>query len=427
MAKDSLVPDEVSIDGLADRVQDGLCAIEDPVSGGNVLESGLVTQVSVDERTVHVSASLAELEEPIADDIAEALRRTALSTPGVEQATIEGEVQSPDETAAERVDGPANVDTVIAVASAKGGVGKTTVATQLARALATGTDRDVGLFDADLYGPNVPDLLDLDGPVSATAEGRAEPITAGELVTMSVGLIANDEPLAWRGAMAHEAVSELFEDTAWGELETLVVDLPPGTGDIVLTALQSLPIDGAVLVTTPHPTSVDDTSRSATLFEENGIPLLGTVVNMREFACECGRDHDLFPDANIEQALEQPVLCELPFEERIRDFGGDVPAEIVTLADAVRDRLDEIVDLSVPAHALDLRGLPRPIRREQVIEEFRATEPGETTYLLTDADPSSLETELATAVGADDASGDAFERSVVRRRAPNEWVMAVVR
>ncbi|ELY89806.1 P-loop NTPase [Natrinema altunense] len=425
MAKHDIVPDDVPTDGLAERVRDGLRAVEDPDLGSDVLESGLVTDVSVDERVVRIGADLTGLDDPTAEDVTEALRRRALSTPGVERATIEGE--TPDAGADDAIDGPAGVDTVIAVASAKGGVGKTTVSTQLARALAADPDRDVGIFDADLYGPNVPELLDLEGPVSANAAGDAEPIDAGDLTAMSVGLIANDEPLAWRGAMAHEAVSELFEDTAWGDLDTLVVDLPPGTGDIVLTALQSLPIDGAVLVSTPHPTSVGDTSRSATLFEENGVPLLGTVVNMRGFTCDCGREHDLFPDTDVEAALDQPVLCDLPFDERVRDFGDDVPPEALELADAVRERLAAVGDLSVPDHALDLRGLPKPIRHEQATAEFRATEPGETFYLLNDHDPSPLAAELVGAVGREGPPGDAFEEYAVRRRAPDEWVLAVTR
>ncbi|AGB32277.1 chromosome partitioning ATPase [Natrinema pellirubrum DSM 15624] len=424
MAKDDIVPDEVPTDDLAARVREGLRAVDDPDLGTDVLESGLVTDVSAEGGAVRIAADLAGFDEPTAEDVTEAMRRRALSTPGVERATVEGE---PTGAADDDIDGAAGVDTVIAVASAKGGVGKTTVSTQLARALAADPDRDVGIFDADLYGPNVPELLDLEGPVSANADGDAEPIEAGDLTAMSVGLIANDEPLAWRGAMAHEAVSELFEDTAWGELDTLVVDLPPGTGDIVLTALQSLPIDGAVLVSTPHPTSVGDTSRSATLFEENGVPLLGTVVNMRGFSCECGREHDLFPEADVEAALDQPVLCDFPFDERVREFDDDVPPEACELAAAVDERLEAVGDLSVPDHALDLRGLPKRIRHEQATEEFRATEPGETFYLINDHDPSPLANELVSAVDREGAPGDAFAEYQVRRQAPDEWVMAVAR
>jgi ATP-binding protein involved in chromosome partitioning len=136
-----------------------------------------------------------------------------------------------------RTPGLADVERVIAVASAKGGVGKTTVATHLACALAS-DDRDVGVFDADIHGPNVPGLLDVEGPIYSDDAGNALPVATGPLDVMSVDLMSEGAPLAWRGAMAHEALSDLFENTAWGDLDTLVVDLPPGTGDVILTTLQ---------------------------------------------------------------------------------------------------------------------------------------------------------------------------------------------
>ena len=410
---------------LGDRVRDALTAVEDPDLGSNVVESGLVTDVAAREGAATITVDLAGFDEATAEEVTETLRREALSTPGVERATVEGE--TPDEATEEGLDRPSGVDTVLAVASAKGGVGKTTVSTQLARALAADPGRDVGVFDADVYGPNVPELLDLDGPVSANDEGEAEPLESDGLAAMSVGLIANHAPIAWRGAMAHEAVSELFEDTAWGDLDALVIDLPPGTGDVVLTALQTLPVDGAVLVTTPYPTSVSDTGRSATLFEENGVPVLGTVVNMAGFTCDCGREHDLFPDADVAAELDQPVLCELPFDEAVRDPSADVPEEVATLADDALDRLDERESFEVPDHALDLRGLPPNIRHEQAVEEFRAVEPGETFYLVNDHDPSPLASLLADAVGYDGPLDEAFDGCDVRRRGPDEWVMAVAR
>jgi len=410
---------------LVDRVRDALTAVEDPDHGANVVESGLVSDVTVQERAATITVDLAGFDETTAEEVTEALRREALSTPGVERAAVEGE--TPDEAAEERLDRPGGVDTVVAVASAKGGVGKTTVSTQLAKALAADPNRDVGLFDADVYGPNVPELLDLEGPVSANAAGEAEPLDSGGLTAMSVGLIANDAPIAWRGAMAHEAVTELFEDTDWGDLDALVVDLPPGTGDVVLTAFQTLPVDGAVLVTTPYPTSVSDTARSASLFEENGVPVLGTVVNMAGFTCDCGREHDLFPDTDVAAELDQPVLCELPFNEWVRNPNGGVPKEMATLADDVLERLDGREAFEVPDHALDIRGLPPNIRHEQAVEEFRALESGETFYLVNDHDPSPLASMLADAVGYDGPLAEAFDRCDVRRRGPDEWVMAVSR
>jgi len=411
-------------DDTAERVREAVAAVEDPDLGTSAVDSGLVTDVSVVEGVATITVDLAGFDAGTAEDATEALRREALSTPGVDRAQVEGDTPDGKTDGVER---PEGIDTVIAVASAKGGVGKTTVSTQLALALAADEDRDVGLFDADLYGPNVPELLDLEGPVSANDEGDADPIEADGIAAMSVGLIANDAPLAWRGAMAHEAVTELFEDAAWGDLDVLVVDLPPGTGDIVLTTLQGLPVDGAVLVSTPYPTSVADTGRSATLFEENAVPVLGTVVNMRGFTCDCGREHDLFPDADVEADLDAPVLAELPFDERVRDIGGTVPDEFAALAGQVMARADEVDGVDVPEHALDVRGLPPQVRHEQAVEEFKALDPGETFYLVNDHDPSPLAAMLAEVVGGAESPDDAFERYDVRREAPDEWVMAVSR
>jgi len=411
-------------DDPSERVREAVAAVEDPDLGTSAVESGLVTDVTVADGVATITVDLAGFDPETAEEVTEALRREALSTPGVERAQVEGD--TPDD-GGDGVDRPDGVDTVIAVASAKGGVGKTTVSTQLARALAADDDRDVGLFDADLYGPNVPELLGLDGPVTADDDGNARPIERDGLVAMSVGLIANDAPLAWRGAMAHDAVTELFEDTAWGDLDALVVDLPPGTGDIVLTALQGLPVDGAVLVSTPYPTSVADTARSATLFQENAVPVLGTVVNMDGFTCDCGREHDLFPDADLESELDAPVLADLPFDERVREVDGPVPEEFAALAGRVTARVEEEHDVEVPDHALDIRGLPPQVRHEQAVEEFKALSPGETFYLVNDHDPSPLAAMLAEVVGDEASPDEAFERYDVRRQAPDEWVMAVSR
>jgi ATP-binding protein involved in chromosome partitioning len=422
MSEHDTAADKRSTD-TAERVLDALAAVEDPDLGTSAVETGLVTDVSVVEGVATVTVDLAGFDAETAEDVTEALRREALSTPGVERAQVGAD--TPD--GSDGVERPEGIDTVIAVASAKGGVEKTTVSTQLARALAADRERDVGLFDADLYGPNVPELLGLEGPVTANDEGDAEPVEADGVAAMSVGLIANDAPIAWRGAMAHEAVSELFEDAAWGDLDALVVDLPPGTGDIVLTTLQGLPVDGAVLVTTPYPTSVGDTGRSATLFEENAVPVLGTVVNMRGFTCDCGREHDLFPDADVEADLDAPVLAELPFDERVRDIGGTVPDEFAALAGQVMARADEVDGVDVPEHALDVRGLPPQVRHEQAVEEFEALDPGETFYLVNDHDPSPLAAMLAEVAGGAESPDEAFERYDVRRKAPDEWVMAVSR
>jgi ATP-binding protein involved in chromosome partitioning len=435
---------------IEDDVEDAIASVEDPDFGASVLDAGLVTDVAVAESVATISVDLAGADPEAAEEVAEAIRREAFEVAGIEQVRVEGE--TPDaagrETGAHGGAGDARgrdadsvlpeFDHVVAVGSAKGGVGKTTVATHLARALAD--DYDVGLFDADIHGPNVPEMVGVEGPVEATDDGRAEPAEVDGMEVMSVGLIASDAPLAWRGAMAHDALTELLEATAWSDRDVLVVDLPPGTGDVVLTMLQEVPVAGSVLVTTPFPTSLSDTGRSAALLEENGVPVVGAAVNMRGFTCEnCGHDHDLYGDGDPEEELGVEVLAELPFDrglqspgERAADAGAErptvTPGPIADLAESVGEFLerDDAGPVSVPESALDVRGLPPRIRHEQVGEEFRALDAGEEFFVVNDHDPSPLVQMLAGEFDGKSAE-EVFETFEVHRRAPDEWVLEVER
>jgi ATP-binding protein involved in chromosome partitioning len=371
-----------------------LRTVTDPDLGDDVVSAGLVTDVTVDDGVVTLSVELAGLAPETAEDIVEQMRSVVLGLAGVEQVRVDGEEPGTD---AEMADVGIGTDRIVAVASAKGGVGKSTVATSLARGLAE-RGEDVGIFDADIHGPNVPQLLDAEGPVVATDDGHAAPVDAAGLSVMSIGLLDNDAPIAWRGAMAHEALLDLLTDTAWDDLDTLVVDLPPGTGDIVLTTLQDVPVDGVVLVTTPYPTAVDDTGRSATLFRENGVPILGAVVNMAGFTCPtCGDDHDLFGHDDID--LDVPILADLPFDDSMRNPTTALPEKITSLAASVDESLAD-AGFDVPESALDVSGLPAGIRLELVTDEFAALDPGEDLTVVTDQHPDSL----LAALGADGPS-----------------------
>jgi ATP-binding protein involved in chromosome partitioning len=432
---------------VAKRVEDALDEVADPDFGVNVVDAGLVTDVSVDDGTATLSVDLAGADPEQAEEVVESARSAAFGVEGIEHVRVEGETPEagsgrtgPGDGRAHSGDGHGvslpSVEHVIAVGSAKGGVGKTTVATHLARALAD--DYNVGLFDADIHGPNVPELIGVEGPAEATDDGRAEPKSADGIEVMSVGLVANDAPLAWRGAMAHDALTELLEDTAWSDLDVLVVDLPPGTGDVVLTTLQEVPVSGALLVTTPFPTSLSDTGRSAALFEENGVPVAGAAVNMAGFACEeCGHDHDLYGETDPKDELGVPVLAELPFDRAVQNPGsgsksgagsGSIPQPVEVVADGVTELLesDDLGPVSVPDSALDVRGLPPRIRHEQVGEEFRALGPGEEFYVVNDHDPSPLAQMLAGEF-ADESADEAFDTCEVHRRAPDEWVLELQR
>ncbi|WP_434531664.1 P-loop NTPase (plasmid) [Haloarcula sp. NS06] len=364
-----------------DAVRDALRTVSVPDGDENVVAAGLVSSVTVTDGAVTVDPTLSGMEPATADTLTDRMRTAVLECGGVEEVRVETDVAEPDHGTV--VPG---VDRIIAVASAKGGVGKTTVATQLARGLAASGER-VGLFDADVYGPNTPELLDIAGPLGSTDDGRAEPVEIDGLQVVSVGLIANDEPMAWRGAMAHEAVEKLLTDAAW-DVDTLVLDLPPGTGDIVLTTLQSFPVDGAVFVTTPFPTAASDTERSTALFREEGVPVLGAVVNMAGFTCPtCGDDHAPF---GSDPTLSADVLAKLPIDESLRSTEGDVPEAFRDLGDDVREAIVDRTTVTVPETALDLRGVPDRARIEQVRTEFGALAPGESLHLVTDTRPGNV-------------------------------------
>ena len=233
---------------------------------------------------------------------------------------------------------------VIAVASGKGGVGKSTVAVNLAAGLSEMGAR-VGLFDADIYGPNVPRMVAADQRPQATPEEKIVPPEKYGMKLMSMDfLVGQDDPVIWRGPMVHKILTQLFEDVEWGALDYMVVDLPPGTGDTQLTMLQTVPIAGAVIVTTPQDVAIDDARKGLEMFGKHDTPVLGIVENMSGFVCpDCGSEHDLFGKGGgreFADEFEMPFLGELPLDPRVRE-GGDGGAPVVLddgdTADAFRE------------------------------------------------------------------------------------------
>jgi ATP-binding protein involved in chromosome partitioning len=212
---------------------------------------------------------------------------------------------------------------VIAVASGKGGVGKSTVAANLALAWAAQGAR-VGLLDADIYGPSLPIMLGLTGQRPSSPDGkRIRPLQAHGIVGMSIGLLVDvEQPMVWRGPMVTSALNQLLADTDWGELDFLVVDMPPGTGDIQLTLAQRVPVAGAVIVTTPQDLSLADARKGLRMFEKVNVPVLGIVENMSTHVCsQCGHEEHIFGAGGGARMAAQygvQLLAELPLDARIR-------------------------------------------------------------------------------------------------------------
>jgi ATP-binding protein involved in chromosome partitioning len=404
---------------LTDRVEAALRAVRDPQADLSVFEAGFVENVAVDDGEVTVETDMTALDGDTANQVVQAMLHAVDDVDGVEGVHVERTTPSSDDRASVR-----EFDRVIAVASAKGGVGKSTTATHLACALAA--DSDVALFDADIHGPNVPELLDVSGPVQSSEEGDPLPVTVGGMDVMSVGLMESGAPLAWRGAMAHDALDDLFENTAWRNDDVLVIDLPPGTGDVVLTTLQEVPVDGVVVVTTPFHASVSDTSRTVELFRDNNVPVLGTVVNMAEYVCDCcGEPNDLFREEALGD-LDATVLAELPFTHDLQETPtpGDVPESVADLASEVKGAVETAGEVDVPDHAVDIRGLGPEERKERVRERFTALEAGDSFVLVSDRDPTPVGSFLGRLA---EAPREAFDTFDVRRATPDDWVLETVR
>lgn len=414
-----------SDEAVQDDVEAKLRTVRDPEADVSVFEAGLIENIHVTDGTVIIEVDLQDFPPQEAESVTATLMKAASEVAGVERAHVEQVPSRPD--TAGRTAGIGTADRVIAVASAKGGVGKSTVATGLARALSAAGE-SVGLFDADIHGPNVPELLEVSGPVHSDDDGNPIPVEKQGLEVMSVGLMSDSAPLAWRGAMAHDALEELFDDTSWHDPETIVIDLPPGTGDIALTTLEAVPIDGVVFVTTPFHAAVSDTHRSLQLFEENDVPVLGIVSNMGEFVCDnCGEPHDLFSDSDPIGALQRPVLAELPFDEEFQEFptvdDDALPTALLDLGDRVAERYEEIWSVDTPPEAIDLRGMDAETRYDAIESQFAEAKSGDTLHVISDRDPSPLQSHLVELTDG----VDSLEQFEVKQQNPETWLVRTVR
>ena len=235
------------------------------------------------------------------------------------------------------------IKNVVAVASGKGGVGKSTVAVNLALAWAVQGAR-VGLLDADIYGPSQPIMLGLQGERPSSKDGkRLVPLKAHGIVAMSIGFLVDvEQPMVWRGPMVTSALNQLLADTDWGELDYLVVDMPPGTGDIQLTLSQRVPVSGAVIVTTPQDVSLADARKGLRMFEKVNVPVLGIIENMGVHVCsQCGYAEHVFGAGGGERMAAQygvQLLGSLPLDARIREEADGGKPTVVAAPGSARSK-----------------------------------------------------------------------------------------
>ena len=313
-------------------VLDALRTVKDPDLHRDIVSLGFVKDLGIRGGEVSFTIELTTPACPVKDAMREQARAAVSQLPGV--TGVEVTMTAAVRTAANPASGQApiaGIKNVVAVGAGKGGVGKTTLAVNLALALARHGSR-VGIIDGDIYGPNVPIMLGVQGQLMAEGN-KILPAEKHGMKVVSMGFLTNDEaPVIWRGPMLHTVIRQFFHDVLWGELDYLVIDMPPGTGDVALSLSQTVPVAGAIVVTTPQEVSLVDSRRAVRMYQKLNIPVLGLVENMSYFLCpNCDHESDIFGRGGGERtaaAMDVPFLGRVPIYEPIRR-GGDEGHPIV--------------------------------------------------------------------------------------------------
>jgi ATP-binding protein involved in chromosome partitioning len=306
------------------QVRELLQQTVDATTGKDYVSSKEIKQVRVSGADVAVEVLLGypanSQLQPVCSQIEAALR----ALPGVGNVSVDVSWKIVAHSVQAAVPRIAGVRNIIAVASGKGGVGKSTVAVNLALALAA-EGAAVGLLDADIYGPSQPTMLGLSGQRPTSPDGKKlDPMLAHGIQAMSIGFLVDaEQPMVWRGPMVTQALEQLLRDTRWNDLDYLVVDMPPGTGDIQLTLAQKVPVTGAVIVTTPQDIALLDARKGLKMFEKVNVPILGVVENMSTHVCSnCGHEEPVFGEgggARMAQQQGVTLLGSLPLDIKIRE------------------------------------------------------------------------------------------------------------
>jgi ATP-binding protein involved in chromosome partitioning len=317
-----------------EEVLAALRTVQDPDLHKDIVSLGFVKDVRIADGAVDFTIELTTPACPVRDQMKAEAEQKVAALPGVDvaRAKMTAEVRARGGFGRQAVPGIRNI---VAVGAGKGGVGKSTTAVNLAVALQRKGAR-VGLMDADVYGPNIPQMLGITVQPEVSEEKRILPPEAHGIKVISMGmLVPADQAVIWRGPMLHAAVQQFMRDVEWGELDYLVVDLPPGTGDVSLSMAQSVPLAGAIVVTTPQGVSVSDVRKAVGMFRQLNVPVLGVVENMSTFACpHCGERTDIFGHGGGERMATDmgiPFLGSVPIDTRVR-AGGDEGQPIVTAA-----------------------------------------------------------------------------------------------
>jgi len=336
-----------------EAVANALRQVEDPIFQKPIGELGTLLETRVEDGRVwakiKVSSPSEEVRKTIRKRVDEALAPLDV---GFVEVELSVEVPTRETTSEDPIP---DVRNVILVMSGKGGVGKSTVATNLALALRRLGSR-VGLLDADIYGPSIPTMLGIEGHPTSKDGKRIQPLQRFGIKLMSIGFLLEDpkQAVVWRGPMLHGALQQFVNDVDWGGLDYLVLDLPPGTGDVALTLAQRLRITGAIIVTTPQEVALQDVYKSVSMCQKLNVPVLGVVENMSHFVDSAGVTHELFGSGGgqrIAEFADAPLFGQVPIDPLVREWGDQgtpvvqaAPSSLaaqafVSIADALAERV----------------------------------------------------------------------------------------
>jgi len=311
-------------------IYEALRAVQEPELGRDIISLNMVKDIAVSDTSVSLKVELTTPACPLKDEIERNIN-TVLGELGAREVTVTwgAMVRRAQPIQAQQL--LPDVKNIIAVASGKGGVGKSTVSANLAVALAL-EGASVGLLDADITGPNIPLMLGVEGAPTASAAGKITPLERYGVKVISIQFfVPEGQPIVWRGPLVGGAIQQFLRDVDWGELDYLVIDLPPGTSDAQLTLAQSVPISGALLVTTPQDVAVLDVAKALAMFRRMSVPVMGVIENMSAFVCpHCGVETEIFGrngGENFARRNELEYFGGIPLDVKVRQ-GGDagVPA-----------------------------------------------------------------------------------------------------
>jgi ATP-binding protein involved in chromosome partitioning len=330
-----------------EQVIEQLRTVNDPDLNRDLVSLGMVEEVRIDGRKVHVNIALTTPACPMKDRIRKDIEAAVGRIEGVKR--IEVEFGAQVRSARDAGGALPEVKNVVAVGAGKGGVGKSTASVLLSVGLQRAGAK-VGLLDADVYGPSVPTLMGASGRKPVVEEDKLVPVEVAGIKMISIGfLVPPSDAMIMRGPMVHGVVKQFLEQVDWGALDYLIVDLPPGTGDVPLTLAQSIPMTGAVVICTPQDVALQDARRAVQMYGKLQVDCLGIIENMSYYLCpKCGHRDELFDHggaAEAAAAMKVPFLGEIPLNAKVREFGdAGRPDRVFTdTADFVQKAVDDVV------------------------------------------------------------------------------------